>query len=418
MSITCLKDDVPAAVELLGDVVMNPKLDDAAIDAGRDAAIERLKDFEDDKQGRLMHGLHVVAYDSTDHTPGAGLGLCPFGMGDLIQGTNAPHRAVSVWESTEGGTKGDALDASDVQGFHETNVSNAAGCVLVASGGVDVNAFNEAAQRAFGGLANKPAVETDYNYVGVDQWFVPTIPPGNVDQAIDTKSYANHHLQAWEIPGLASPDLIPLQVITELHGSWDRLQHDLHGNFLHRQNYEDDQSQMQRADKQEYTPMQFNYSDTGLLGWYFIYLLGQQVISVKMDGGSIICSEAIWKLAGEASGYWFIKTNQEMLCRYAHRLTNYECDRGKVAALAKILSCENGNTNAVADRIAEQVLLIGRHVPFEDYYARIDDLTTQQTSDVIDHYYYDRDPVVVNYALSTHLPRFNYIRRATMRWRT
>jgi len=145
MKITCLKEDVPAAMELLADVAQNAKLDDAAVTAARPACIDAMKDWEDCLPTQIMNNMHRSCYDTTDSIPGQGLGLAPLGTNANVKG---------------------AVLAQDVWAFHKQTYLNASHMALVVSGADDEEAVNTKADALFGSAPTGPAPVVGKRYVG------------------------------------------------------------------------------------------------------------------------------------------------------------------------------------------------------------------------------------------------------------
>eukprot|EP00755_Sulcionema_specki_P021076 Sspe_Gene.1306::Locus_443_Transcript_1_3_Confidence_0.400_Length_1565::g.1306::m.1306/K17732/PMPCB, MAS1; mitochondrial-processing peptidase subunit beta len=89
VTIQCQKEHVAQAIDLLGEVTQRPKLDAAAVDAARGQVIEAMKDWENSLPDQIVQNLHKTAYDTTSESPGAGLGLDPYGSGDVVKRVSA-----------------------------------------------------------------------------------------------------------------------------------------------------------------------------------------------------------------------------------------------------------------------------------------------------------------------------------------
>eukprot|EP01062_Namystynia_karyoxenos_P016537 TRINITY_DN1603_c0_g1_i1.p1 TRINITY_DN1603_c0_g1~~TRINITY_DN1603_c0_g1_i1.p1 ORF type:complete len:518 (+),score=195.49 TRINITY_DN1603_c0_g1_i1:106-1554(+) len=364
MSIYCQKEDAPAAVALLGEVATQAKLDDAAVSAARPGAIEVMKDFENDLQSVVLANMHRSCYDTTDETAGSGLGLAQYGAGDLVKS---------------------GLTAADIGTFRDANLNNAAGAVLVATGGVDTTAIQGAAEKAFGGMENKGAPATGKRYVGGHV---------KVSCGAPAEPYCQHVALGWETCGAAGADNVPLQVLLNLFGSYDRFQHDLVSNWGIRQLYERQASQLGKGSLHEVRPFLASYSDTGLMGFYLQFSMG----------------------ADREESFYFMTRMQSEWCKYCMRLEGHQVEVGKNLLKSKLLFGSDGAQKS-AQQIGEQVLLVGRHLSLEEQFARIDDLTTADCSDTINHYYYDREPVMSCWGIYYCLPEYFYCRRAMFRWR-
>eukprot|EP01065_Artemidia_motanka_P033031 TRINITY_DN3_c0_g2_i1.p1 TRINITY_DN3_c0_g2~~TRINITY_DN3_c0_g2_i1.p1 ORF type:complete len:483 (+),score=177.26 TRINITY_DN3_c0_g2_i1:76-1524(+) len=364
MSIYCHKDDAPAAVALLGEVAQQGSLDEAAVDAARPCAVEAMKEFEDDLSGTVLNNMHRSCYDTTDATAGSGLGLFPLGTGDNVKS---------------------GLDSATLAAFRDQYLTNAATAAVVATGGIDTGAVLNAAEAAFGGMANKGEPTTGKRYIGGAL---------RLGQGVPRAPYANHVACGWEICGASSADNVPLQVMMEYFGSYDRMQHDLNSNMGIRGIYERQQDQIGLGSLHEVRPLMANYSDTGLQGFYYVYSVG----------------------ATREEGIFFLSRLQFEWVQYCMRLEQYQVEVGKNKLKSKLLFETDGAKKA-AEKIGEQILYVGRCAPLEEQYARIDALTVQDISDAVNHYYYDREPVMSSWGIYYTLPDWYAARRGMSKWR-
>eukprot|EP00755_Sulcionema_specki_P021074 Sspe_Gene.1305::Locus_443_Transcript_1_3_Confidence_0.400_Length_1565::g.1305::m.1305/K17732/PMPCB, MAS1; mitochondrial-processing peptidase subunit beta len=179
--------------------------------------------------------------------------------------------------------------------------------------------------------------------------------------------YANHVSLAWEICPKYHQDSVPLQLLMEVFGQYDRFQHDLVSNYGIRGTYERNASQFGCGALEEVRPVMSQYADTGLMGFYFIHGHGPN----------------------HEEGHYFMQRLQVEFIKYSMRLEKAQVDSGKNLLKSKLLM-QVDSAKQSSDVLGHQLLFAGRPIPLEDLYTRIDNLSVQQVSDTINHYYYDR----------------------------
>eukprot|EP01062_Namystynia_karyoxenos_P050844 TRINITY_DN3969_c0_g7_i1.p1 TRINITY_DN3969_c0_g7~~TRINITY_DN3969_c0_g7_i1.p1 ORF type:complete len:521 (+),score=220.56 TRINITY_DN3969_c0_g7_i1:119-1564(+) len=364
LKIVCDKSDVGAAIDLLADIAQNPRLDDAAVTAARGECIDAMKDWEDNLPTQVLSNMHRSCYDTTDGTAGQGLGLAPLGSGANIKG---------------------GLLAEDVRAFHKAYYANASQLSLVVSGDVDEAQVGDKAEAALGSMATGPPPAIGKRYVGGHV---------KISQGAPKPPYASHLAVGWEICGADCADVVPLQLLLEVFGSYDRFQHDLCSNWSIRGVYERQQEQLGKGSLHEVQPFLYNYSDTGLMGIYLVHNHG----------------------ADREEQFFFIQRCLTEWCKYCMRLENYQVEVGKNKLKSKLLFARDGASKS-CDVIGKELTTVGRSVPLAEMFQRIDELDTTTVSDVINHYYYDRECVMSAWGVYYLLPEYFYVRRSMFKWR-
>eukprot|EP01059_Diplonema_ambulator_P005755 TRINITY_DN15544_c0_g2_i1.p1 TRINITY_DN15544_c0_g2~~TRINITY_DN15544_c0_g2_i1.p1 ORF type:complete len:500 (+),score=215.48 TRINITY_DN15544_c0_g2_i1:49-1500(+) len=365
VTINCLGADASKAIELIADVAKNPKLDTAAIDAARADVINNMKEFENSVPSQVIHNMYNQAYDSTKYEgAGAGMALSPWGTGDNVKV---------------------GLTAADVQSFHKQFASNANTMALVATGNVSTSAVMEAAQKNFGDVASTPEAAQDKRYTG---------GAARMDSGNLASPYSNHVALGWEICPASNADVIPLRILTEVFGNYDRFMNDMTSNWWIRFNVERQSTQIGYQPLEEVRTIFDTFSDTGLQGFYFTHNMG--------------CMRD--------EGWFFLVALQNEWIRYCMRLTPYQVEVGKNLLKSNLLF-ENDGSEKTNMNIGKQLISKGTYTPLEQAFARIDDVTTQQVSDTMNHYYYDREPVLSSWGIYYTLPIYNTARRNMYKYR-
>ena len=341
LSIDCLGADAPKAAALLADIAQNARLDDQTVDAARFDAIDALKETENCIPSVVQNNMYANAFESTklDEIPGNHMYANPLGNGEFLK----------------------TATAEDVKAFYNGHFKNANTINLVATGDIDSNAVREAAekvcatslnffskthfQQGFGGIEAKTETATDKRYVGGQT---------RMDIGTPVAPYQQHVALGWEVCPANSPDVVPLQLLLQVFGNYDRLHNDMTSNWGIRFNLERFSTQMGNSPLEEMKTFFNLHSDTGLMGFHLAYKLGAG------DEG--------WILLAGMQAEW---------CRYCMRLNPYQVEVGKNLLKSKLLfendGCDKANVN-----IGKQLVNTGGVAPLEQQFARVNDLTTNQ----------------------------------------
>lgn len=223
----CLANDVPAAVEILADIIQNSSLAETEIERERSVILREMQDVESNLQEVVFDHLHATAFQGTP-------------LGQTILGPTKNIKKISK---------------ADLQQYIKTHYQPAR-IVLSGAGGVDHEKLVALANKHLGGLKNS----------ALD---VPEISPcrytGSEIRVRDDSMPLAHVAIAVEGAGWTDADNIPLMVANTLIGAWDRSQ----GGGANNASY------LARAASCEslcHSFQSFNtcYKDTGLWGIYFV----------------------------------------------------------------------------------------------------------------------------------------------------
>lgn len=177
--INVLNKDVAKAVELLGDMIANPNLDDKNINEEKAAQAKDSSNL--DAATELFEHLHETAFYEN-------------ALGRTVLGSENAHN----------------LTRNDAQAFHAGNYTGDR-ISIAAAGGIEHAQFAELAEKHFGGLTTgtgakvAPAI-----YVGSDK----RIRYDSMDKA--------HVLVAFQGKGYESADVYTQLVMQQLLGSWEK----------------------------------------------------------------------------------------------------------------------------------------------------------------------------------------------------
>ncbi|VVC91162.1 unnamed protein product [Leptidea sinapis] len=223
----CLANDVPAAIEILADIIQNSSLAEPEIERERGVILREMQDVESNLQEVVFDHLHATAFQGTP-------------LGQTILGPTKNIKKISK---------------ADLQQYIKTHYQPSR-IVLSGAGGVEHNKLVDLASKHLGGLKN----------TALD---VPEITPcrytGSEIRVRDDSMPLAHIAIAVEGAGWTDADNIPLMVANTLIGAWDRSQ----GGGANNASY------LARAASCEnlcHSFQSFNtcYKDTGLWGIYFV----------------------------------------------------------------------------------------------------------------------------------------------------
>lgn len=222
----CLANDVPAAVEILADIIQNSSLAEPEIERERGVILREMQDVESNLQEVVFDHLHATAFQGTP-------------LGQTILGPTKNIKKISK---------------ADLQQYIKAHYQPAR-IVLAGAGGVEHERLVDLANKHFSGLKNTPS----------DFQLAPCRYTGSEIRVRDDSMPLVHVALAVEGAGWTDADNIPLMVANTLIGAWDRSQGGGANNasFLAR---------AASVENLAHSFQSFNtcYKDTGLWGIYFV----------------------------------------------------------------------------------------------------------------------------------------------------
>uniref|UniRef100_T1JF60 Mitochondrial-processing peptidase subunit beta n=1 Tax=Strigamia maritima TaxID=126957 RepID=T1JF60_STRMM len=224
----CMAQDLPKAVEILGDIMQNSKLEESEIEREKGVIMREMEEAETNISDVVFDHLHSMAYQGT-----------PLGMTVL----GPPENIKSM-------TKNDIIN-------YIKNTCKGPRIVLAAAGGVRHEELVE--------LGNQHFNKITQTYEGAVPILTPTRFTGSeMRHRDDWMPFANIAL-AVEGAGWISPDCIPLMVASSMVGNWDQT----HGGG---QNLSSNVASIVAKNKACHSFQSFYtcYRDTGLWGIQFI----------------------------------------------------------------------------------------------------------------------------------------------------
>eukprot|EP00898_Chlorokybus_atmophyticus_P001223 jgi/Chlat1/2100/Chrsp17S02695 len=225
-----LKKNVPAAVDILSDILQNSTLDDRAVANERSVILREMEEVEGQTDEVLFDHLHATAFQ---YSP---LGRTILGPADNI-------RAI---------TRG---DLADYIATHYT----APRMVVAASGAVDHDELVGLVEKAFNKLPTDPTTASDLVRKS------PAFFTGSEVRIRDDDMPQLHFAIAVKGAAWTDPDSVPLMVMQTMLGAWDK-------NASGGKNMGSELAQKIASNQlaNSYTAFSTNYTDTGLFGVYAI----------------------------------------------------------------------------------------------------------------------------------------------------
>jgi processing peptidase subunit beta len=184
-------NDVPAAVDILSDILQNSKLEPQAIERERDVILREQEEVDKQLEEVVFDHLHATAFQ------GQPLGRTILGPKENIQ----------------------SIQRADLESYIKTNYT-ADRMVLVGAGGVPHEQLVDLAEKYF---ANLPSEAVDYSAKSVvaEQKAKPDFIGSEVRLRDDTMGTANIAI-AVEGVSWSDPDYFTALVTQAIVGNWDR----------------------------------------------------------------------------------------------------------------------------------------------------------------------------------------------------
>ena len=344
------KEDVPKAVEILSDILLNSKLDEAAIERERGVILREMEEVNKNDEELVFDHLHATAFQGT-------------GLGRTILGSEQNVRS---------------LTKQDLQDYISTHYT-ADRMVVVGAGAVDHDQLCELSDTHFGSLSNSS--KTGANALVPDDAASGTslFTGSDIRIKFDSDNTASIAL-AFEGASWTSEYSFPLMLMQTMLGSFDRLSGQASRNLASKFCMDIAQHDLAYSMKSFNT----NYKDTGLFG---VYLTAPDN---KLD-----------------DLMWYTMNN---LLRLVHKVSDEELARAKTQLKASLLMSLNGHS-AMAEDIGRQMLTYGRRMTPLELFTRIDAITKEDVHATASKVINDQDHALAAIGGIHELPDYNWIRR-------
>ncbi|EIN12467.1 hypothetical protein PUNSTDRAFT_141164 [Punctularia strigosozonata HHB-11173 SS5] len=232
------RKDVPAAVDIISDILQNSKLESSAIERERDVILREQQEVDKQLEEVVFDHLHSVAFQ---HQP----------LGRTILGPKANILSIK---------------RDDLANYIKTNYT-ADRMVLVGAGGVDHGELVKLAEKHFSTLPVSPKPIPLGRLAHPKTTFV-----GSEVRVVDEEMPTAHIAIAVEGVGWSSPDYFPMLVMQSIFGNWDR---SLGSSPLLSSKLSHIISTHELANS--FMSFSTSYSDTGLWG---IYLVSENLMNL------------------------------------------------------------------------------------------------------------------------------------------
>ncbi|XP_003385964.1 PREDICTED: mitochondrial-processing peptidase subunit beta-like [Amphimedon queenslandica] len=222
-----LSKDLPTAVDILSDIILNPVLGEREIERERDVILREMQEVDQQVEEVIFDHVHSIAYQGTP-------------LGYTILGPTANIKKIN---------------RNDLLNYISTHYS-ASRMVLAAAGDVNHDELVKLAEKSFSAVPGSPSTLPEVSpcrYTGSEMRFRDDAMP------------AAHIVLAVEGCGWANPDYFPLMIASTIIGNWDR---SLSGGT----NMASKLAQICASEGLAHSFMSFNtcYTDTGLWGIYMV----------------------------------------------------------------------------------------------------------------------------------------------------
>lgn len=340
-----LSDHAENAVATIADMLQNPKLDKGDIERERDVIIQESHEVEQNLEEVMFDQLHLTAYE------GNPLSYTILGPEENIKSINRAQIR-------------DYLDKHYI----------GPRMVLVGSGGVTHDQLHKYAEKYFSGV---PA-SSSLGEVEVE----PARFVGGNKLIHNDDFPMTQIITAMEGPGWASADSLPMLLLQQLLGSWDRTSGSGRNtsSALCKEIATNDLARSVQAFNMAYT-------DTSLFGVH--------TVSEPAHHEDLMYS---------------IMNNLVKLC---FKVREDDVVRARNQLKTMLLMNQDGSTTSVAEDIGRQMIFYGRRMSPAEVFARIDAIDATTVKDVAMKYIYDKDPVVVGYGPCHAIPDYNNVRSRT-----
>ncbi|KAF9066837.1 mitochondrial processing peptidase beta subunit [Rhodocollybia butyracea] len=319
--------DVPAAVDIISDILQNSKLESGAVERERDVILREQQEVDKQLEEVVFDHLHAVAFQGQP-------------LGRTILG---PKKNIL------------SIQRDDLSSYIKTNYT-ADRMVLVGTGGVDHQSLVKLAEKHFSTLPVSP------NPIPLGRLSSERKPTfvGSEVRIRDDEMPTAHVAIAVEGVGWSSPDYFPMMVMQSIFGNWDRslgaspllssrLSHIISSNNL----------------ANSFMSFSTSYSDTGLWG---IYLVSENLMNLD-------------DLVHFTLKEW---------TRMSIAPTETEVERAKSQLKAALLLSLDGTT-AVAEDIGRQIVTSGRRMSPAQLENAVDAVSVDDIKRVAQKYLWDQD---------------------------
>ena len=342
---------MPAAVDILSDILQHSKLDPGAIERERDVILREQEEVDKQLEEVVFDHLHATAFQGQP-------------LGRTILG---PRKNI------------ESIRRDDLVGYIQTNYK-ADRMVLVGAGGVPHAQLVELAEKHFSGLPSTPTDYSGRGPVAAAAKARPDFIGSEVRVRDDTMPTANVAI-AVEGVGWNDDDYFAALVTQAIVGNWDRAMG--HSPYLG--------SKLSTFVSQNMLANSFmsfstSYSDTGLWGIYLV-------------------TEALTRVDD------LVHFTLREWTRLSHHVAAAETERAKAQLKASMLLSLDGTT-AVAEDVGRQIVTMGRRMAPAEVERAVDAVSEHDVMAFAKRRLWDRDVAVSAVGQIDGLLDYNRIRNS------
>ncbi len=347
----CLKNDVDRSVECLSDILLNSQFSRENVEAEKSTILREMEEVNQNIDEVLFDQLHATAF------PQSALGYPILGSRENVQKM----------------TREQMID-------YRNTYYTAPRMILVGVGNVKHEELVKLGEKYFSNVPKEPVSETKAEtpharYIGGDvHIYNPDIP-------------LLHLAIGFEGPSLSSSDILTLNVIQLLMGTYDRSNGA--GKYVTTQ-FCSRIADMDLA--RSVVPFNHAYSDKGLFG-----------IHVISDGG-------------KSTDTLMVETVSQM-SKFCYKVNEDELSRAKNVLKNQMLASYEGSLSGVLEEIGKQMVFYNRRPNAAEMFARIDAITANDVKRVATKYIFDKDPVVAAIGQTEEVVDYSWLKLHTYSWK-
>lgn len=348
-----MKKDTGKALDVIADILQNPKLDESAIEREKSVILREMEEVEKMPEEVLFDHLHATAFQNTS------LGRTILGPASNIQGMTREH----------------------LSNYIKTHYT-APRFVVSATGAVDHEEIVNLSKKLFGDL---PTGGGHTSQPFVDE--SPGTFTGSEVRFRDPDKKKLHFAVAVQGLPWSDADSISLMLMQIILGGWSSSTYgpDLASGSIHGSSRLASRvAENELADS--VSAFNTHYADTGLFG-----------MTAVCDPAK--AQDLAWSMMYEFAG----------LC---YEVEPTDLERAKTALKAGQLMGVD-SVCPLAEDIGRQLITYGRYMSKAELFARIDSVTPESIKEVANRVIYDQDVAIAAVGDTTILPDYNWFRRRT-----
>jgi len=357
-TMTVFKDDVPKAVEIIGDMLTNSVYNKNNIEAERETIYRECIETQKDQMEHTIESAHYTSF--RDHM-----------MGQPILGIRENIGTISQDQIVE---------------FQKTNYIGP-NIVIVGAGDIKHEQLVELAEKHFGGLPGQVPAGLEVKNLE-KPYFTPSVMMMRDDEL------ANLNIGVFfEAPTWSHPDYYAFLMFQRILGEYTQDKYSgAHLNLPDRQYNTIHTHLGSLPDITIHKAIYAPYSDTGLFGSYFH---GNEVHAFQM---------------------YFM--SQLIVSEYASYLNQVEVFRARNKLYNELLQLETGND--ITQNLGNQLLYLNRKVPRSEVARRVSHFDNQILQRVASKWFWDQEVSLVAWGPVHTLQSFSHynrpLRRSTLGW--